>query len=65
VLLDKADTAIGGFFRGLDLSDPAKAAAKLKVGTRVKTRFSDDRKGDVLDFWFELGDAEPVSVGYQ
>jgi uncharacterized OB-fold protein len=54
VLLDKADTAIGGYFRGLDLADAAKAAAKLKVGTRVKTKFAEQRKGDVLDFWFEL-----------
>ena len=54
VLLDGADTAIGGFFRGIDLKDPAKAAQLLKLGTRVMTRFADDRKGSVLDFWFEL-----------
>jgi len=51
---DGADTAIGGFFRGIDLSDPAEAGRKLKVGTRVITRFAEDRKGDMLDFWFEL-----------
>ncbi len=53
VMLDGGDTAIGGFFRGVDLSDPAKAAERLKVGTRVTTKFADDRKGDMLDFWFE------------
>lgn len=54
VKLDGADTAIGGFFRGIDLSDPAKAAQALAIGTRVMTRFAEQRKGDVLDFWFEL-----------
>lgn len=54
VMLDKADTAIGGFFRGVELTDPAKAAEKLKIGTRVTTRFADKRIGDVLDFWFEV-----------
>lgn len=54
VLLDNADTAIGGFFRGLDLNDPAAAAKKLAVGTRVTTRFADQRSGDMSDFWFEL-----------
>jgi uncharacterized protein len=54
VMPDGADTAIGGFFRGVDLSDPAKAGAALKIGTRVVTRYADDRKGDMLDFWFEL-----------
>ncbi len=54
VLLDSADTALGGFIKGLDLSDPAVAAQKLKVGTRVTAKFADKRVGDVLDFWFEL-----------
>jgi uncharacterized OB-fold protein len=54
VQLDGADTAIGGYFKGIDLTDPAKAAEKLKIGTRVVTRFRDKRVGDVLDFWFEL-----------
>jgi len=53
VLLDGAHTAIGGYFRGLDLGDPQAAAEKLAVGTRVATRFADKRIGDVLDFWFE------------
>lgn len=54
VLPDGADTAIGGFFKGVDLRDPASAAAKLKIGTRVVTKFADERTGDMLDFWFEL-----------
>ncbi len=53
VLLDKADTALGGYFRGVELSDPAAAAERLKIGTRVITRFAEKRSGDVLDFWFE------------
>ena len=53
VLLDGADTAIGGFFKGVDLKDPAQAAQALAIGTRVDTRFAEQRIGDVLDFWFE------------
>jgi len=71
VLLDGADTAIGGFFRGVDLTDPAKAAGQLALGTRVITRFADQRKGSVLDFWFELeggkraGAQGETVVGYE
>jgi hypothetical protein len=54
VLLDGADTALGGYFKGIDLTDPQAAADKLKVGTRVTTTFAADRKGEMLDFWFEL-----------
>ncbi len=54
VLLDGADTAIGGYFRGIDLSDPARAAERLKIGTRVMTKFADQRTGDMMDFWFEV-----------
>jgi uncharacterized OB-fold protein len=53
VLLDGADTALGGYFRGVDLSDPKAAAARLAIGTRVVTTFAEQRKGDGLDFWFE------------
>jgi len=53
VMLDGADTAIGGFFKGVELADGKAAAEKLKVGTRVTTKFADRRIGDVLDFWFE------------
>jgi uncharacterized OB-fold protein len=54
VLLDHADTALGGFFKGLDLSDPTRAAAQLALGTRVVARFAAERKGDMSDLWFEL-----------
>lgn len=54
VMLDNADTAIGGFFKGIDLTDPKAAAGKLAIGTRVVTRFAEKRTGDVLDFWFEV-----------
>lgn len=53
VQLDGADTALGGFFRGVDLSDPAAAAEKLAIGTRVETKFAQKRVGDLIDFWFE------------
>lgn len=54
VMLDGADTAIGGYFKGVDLGNAAEAADKLAIGTRVITRFAEQRTGDVLDFWFEL-----------
>ena len=54
VMLDGADTALGGFFRGVDLSDAATAAKRLRIGTRVTTRFADKRIGDVQDYWFEV-----------
>jgi len=54
VLLNGADTAIGGYFRGLDLSDGGAAAKQLAIGTKVMTKFAEKRTGDVLDFWFEL-----------
>ncbi len=54
VLLDGADTAIGGYFKGVDLANPAAAAERLKIGTRDTTCFRAERVGDVLDFWFEV-----------
>jgi uncharacterized protein len=54
VMLDGADTAIGGLFKGIDLHDPAVAAKRLAIGSRVTTKFAEKRKGEVLDFWFEL-----------
>ena len=53
VLLDGADTALGGYFKGVDLTDPARRRRQLKIGTRVVTKFAEQRKGDVLDFWYE------------
>lgn len=57
VTLDGADTAIGGLFKGVDLKDPEVAAKRLAIGTRVMTKFAEKRKGEVLDFWFELSGA--------
>jgi len=54
VMLDGADTALGGLFKGVDLEDPAAAAKILAIGTRVVTKFAEQRNGDVLDFWFEV-----------
>jgi uncharacterized OB-fold protein len=54
VMLDGADTAIGGIFKGIDLKHPAAAAKRLAIGTRVTTQFAENRKGEVLDFWFEV-----------
>ena len=54
VHLKGADTAIGGYFKGVDLSDGGAAAKKLAIGTKVITKFAEKRTGDVLDFWFEL-----------
>jgi len=54
VLLDGADTALGGYFKGVDLKDPAIAAESLKIGTRIVTKFAERRTGDVLDFWYEI-----------
>jgi len=54
VLLDGADTALGGYFKGVDLKDPDAAAHQLAIGTRVITKFAAERKGDPLDFWYEL-----------
>jgi uncharacterized OB-fold protein len=54
VLLDGADTAIGGYFKGVDLKDPAAAAKELAIGTRVEAKFAAERTGNMLDFWFEV-----------
>ncbi len=47
MLLDGPDNALGGYFMGLDLTDPAKAAARLKLFTRIVTNFAEKRTGDV------------------
>lgn len=58
VMLDGADTAIGGLFKGINLTDAGRAAEKLAIGTRIITKFAEKRKGEVLDFWFELDDSQ-------
>lgn len=54
VVLDGADTGLGGYLKGVDLEDLRQATARLKIGARVVARFAEKRKGDVLDFWFEI-----------
>jgi len=54
VRLDKADTAIGNYLKGLDFSDQQAAVEKIKIGTKVKVKFKEDRDGSILDFWFEV-----------
>ena len=53
-LLDGADTAMVGFVRGLDLSDPRRAAEALKPGRRLTVKFKDQPEGKVTDYWFEM-----------
>ena len=53
VLLEGADTAMAGFIRGVDLSDHEKAILRMSIGTKVKVFFAEERKGSILDFWFE------------
>lgn len=43
ILLDGADTAIGSYFKGVDFADPDAAAQRLKVGTRIMTKFAEKR----------------------
>jgi len=54
VLLQGADTAMAGFVRGIDLSNPKTATSKLSMGARVKVIFTEERRGSILDFWYEL-----------
>jgi uncharacterized OB-fold protein len=54
VLLEGADTAMAGMVKGVHLSDPKIATSKLYIGARVKVIFSKERRGSVLDFWYEL-----------
>lgn len=54
VRLDGSDTAILNFVKGVALSDPKAASERLKIGTRVKVVFNDNREGRVTDFWYVL-----------
>lgn len=49
-----ADTAMCNFVRGVDLSDPAKAASDLAPGRRVTAVFHRERHARVTDFHWEL-----------
>jgi uncharacterized OB-fold protein len=54
VRLDGVSTAMINFVRDIDLTDVAKAAEKLKPGTRAKVRFSEERVGRITDFHYVL-----------
>lgn len=54
VRLDGVSTAMINFVHGLDLADVAKAAERLKPGTRVKVRFAEQRQGRATDFHYVL-----------
>lgn len=47
---DGATTAIANFVSGVDLSDPAAAAAALALGTRMRAAFRPEREARITDF---------------
>lgn len=51
---DGADTAIGGFLEGVDLSSPETATSQLKVGARASIELRDERQGRITDLYFRL-----------
>lgn len=56
VTLDGADTAIGGFLEGVDLSSPETALERLAVGARVDVALRDERHGRITDLYFRLAE---------
>jgi uncharacterized OB-fold protein len=54
VKLDGADTAMLNYVTGLDFSDLNETANDLKIGTRVKAVFKEEREGKVTDFEYKL-----------
>jgi hypothetical protein len=51
---DGADTAIGGFLEGVDLSDTETALSQLHIGDRVTLELRDERVGRITDLYFRL-----------
>jgi uncharacterized OB-fold protein len=51
---DGADTAIGGFLEGVDLSSPERAAEQLTIGDQVTIKVRDERQGRITDLYFTL-----------
>jgi uncharacterized OB-fold protein len=51
---DGADTAIGGFLEGVDLSTPEQATQQLTIGDQVAIKVRDDRQGRITDLYFTL-----------
>ncbi|MEH7253209.1 Zn-ribbon domain-containing OB-fold protein [Neobacillus niacini] len=54
VRLDGVKTAMVNFVHGVDLSDVKKASEELKIGTRVKVEFKEEREGRVTDFYYRV-----------
>jgi uncharacterized OB-fold protein len=59
VRLDGISTAMANFLKGIDLSDPGAAAAKIMPGTRVRVEFVPAPQGRVTDFHYVLKEADP------
>jgi uncharacterized protein len=54
VRLDGADTSLGNFVRGIDLSDLDSARSRLTIGSRVRVCFSAKPEGRITDFHYAL-----------
>lgn len=53
VRLNGADTCLVNFLRGVDVSDPARVAERIRIGDRVRAVFKKEREGRITDFYFE------------
>ncbi|CAB4864234.1 unannotated protein [freshwater metagenome] len=51
---DGADTAIGGFLEGVDLSSTESALAQLEIGAPVTIELREERQGRITDLYFRL-----------
>jgi len=51
---DGADTAIGGYLEGVDLSSPEAGVAALQLGARVAIELREQRQGRITDLFFRL-----------
>ena len=49
-----ADTAIGGFLEGVDLSSTEAALTGLEIGAPVTIELRDERHGRITDLYFRL-----------
>lgn len=51
-----ADTAIGGFLEGIDLSSTEAALEQLAIGMAVTIELRDQREGRITDLYFRLAE---------